>query len=251
MANAEKNGDKDRKFFFDLHNFDDPAGANDEPPPPTYSQDDLSSAQAVAMEQGRQKGLNEANNSREQKVAQLLQQISTQFATLFAAEQERESRYEEEVILLTLTALDKLFPTLNDTIGPLEMEQAVTRILQSAVDQSEITIRVHPDFTQDIEGLLAPFRAKDVNPPNFHIIGDETLGPGDCRLSWADGGAVRDAQALSQTIRNELLSLLPEKPPETVTPDATMPENNDINEEVRAESPTDDSSDAPSGDENE
>lgn len=242
MGNAQKDPDKnDRKFFFDLHDFDAPDVQPEAapPPPPTFSQEELEAARMTAQEQGRQKGLNESAASREQKVAQLVQQISTQFATLFAAEQERESRYEEEVILLVLQTLDKLFPSLTERLGPYEMQQAVARVLKTASDQSEITIRVAPDFVSDIEAVIAPIRNKDINPPSFHIVPDDALDIGDCRLQWRDGGAVRNAAHLSSAIRDSLLALLPETlrvEPPVESADGTDAINNDINEPDTPES---------------
>lgn len=258
MANPQKDPN-DRKFFFDLHNFDESSAqgeAEAPPPPPTFSQDELEAARMLAFEQGKQKGLNDANASREQKVAQLVQQIATQFATLFAGEQERESRYEEEVILLTLQSLSKVFPAMNERIGPFEAQQAIARILKTAADQSEITIRIHSDFTQDVEAIIAPIRDKDINPPSFHIIGDDTLDPGDCRLSWSDGGAVRNAELLSSAITDALMNLLPESAlpalaHENGDTQGTDAKNDDINEEVPAESTQDGPAEPESGESHE
>lgn len=247
MGNAQQDPDKNtRKFFFDLNNFDEPDAPaieeNAPPPPPVFSLDELDAAKTLSHEQGKQIGINEERASREQRVAQLLQQISTQFATLFAAEQERISRYEEEAVMLTLQVLEKIFPAMNEKIGPYEAQQAIARVLKTATDQSEITIRIHPDYTGDIEAIVAPLRAKDINPPNFHIIGDASLGPGDCNLAWTDGGAVRDAEALASLIAGNLMALLPETAlgAQNTAPDADMggtkAENDDINEEVQAES---------------
>lgn len=246
MGNTQKDPDRnDRKFFFDLHDFDAPEVEPEEapPPPPTYSQEEIEAARLTAQEQGRQKGLSESAASREQKIAQLLQQISTQFATIFAAEQERESRYEEEVIALVLQSLDKLFPSLNERLGLYEMQQAIARVLKTASDQSEITIRVAPDFVADTEAVIAPIRNKEINPPNFHIVPDDTLDAGDCRLQWRDGGAVRNAAHLAAAIHDTLLSLLPDtfrmEPPSEST-DRTDAVNNDINEPDTPESPESD-----------
>lgn len=258
MANPQKDPDKNtRKFFFDLNNFDEAdAPAEEEnapPPPPTFSTDELEAAKTLAHEQGRQIGANEERASREQRIAQLLQQVSTQFSTLFTGEQERESRYEEEAVMLTLQVLEKIFPALNEKIGPYEAQQAIARVLKTAAGQSEITIRIHPDYAQDIEAIIAPLRDKDINPPSFHIIGDATLGPGDCRMSWSDGGAVRDAPALADVIAENLMALLPE----TVSApqyagdgadmDGTDAQNDDINEEVQAESSPDETAAQDSG----
>lgn len=256
MDNARKDPNKsDRKFFFDLHDFDvADSGPNTPPPPAVYSQEELEAARTIAHEQGHQKGLNEANASREQKITQLVQQISTQFATLFAAEQERESRFEEDVIALVVQSLDKLFPSLSERLGPYDMQQAVSRVLKTVSDKSEITIRVAPDFVADIEAIVAPIRDKDINPPNFHILGDASLSAGDCRISWADGGAVRDTALLSAGIRDALLALLPEETRATLSSadpeqqaEGTKAINNDIKEEIIAESPPEDSEPQDSG----
>lgn len=244
MGNTQKDPDRnERKFFFDLNDFDAPEVKPDAPPPPpTYSQDEIEAARLTAQEQGRQKGLNEAAASREQKITHLVQQISTQFATLFAAEQERESRYEEEVISLVLQALDRLFPSLTERIGPYETQQAITRVLKTAADQSEITIRVAPDFVADVEAVIAPIRNKDINPPSFHIVPDDTLDAGDCRLLWQDGGAVRNAAGLAGAIHDSLLALLPDTfqtqalPADDESAHGTDAVNDDINKEIVAES---------------
>ena len=251
MGNAQQDPDKNtRRFLFDLNNFDEPDAPVDveeaPPPPPTFSTDELEAAKTIAHEQGRQIGMNEERASREQKIAQLLQQVSTQFATLFAAEQERISRYEEEAVTLTLRVLGKIFPAMNERIGPYEARQAIARVLKTAGGQSEITIRIHPDYTRDIEAIVAPLRDKDVNPPNFHIIGDDSLSPGDCSLSWTDGGAVRDAAALADLISDSLMALLPDVVP-AAEENRTDAQNDDINEEVQAESSPDDTAAQESG----
>lgn len=256
MANPQKDSDKDRKFFFDLHDFTDPNEKGGKHATPVFSAEEMEAARQSSFDQGRLKGLNEANASREQTIANTLQQIAAQFAVMFAGEQEREMRYEQEAVLLTLRTLEKLFPAMNEKIGAFEAEQAVRKVLKSAADQSEISIRIHPDFTGDIEAIVAPLRNKDVNPPTFHIIGDAALAPGDCRLSWADGGAVRDAAFLARTIKADLMDLLPgvesgpEEEEESTTAEATPAENNDINEEVRPESPDSGPESEPAGETN-
>lgn len=235
MNSADKLPDndprKDRKFFFDLNRFDEPEEEeeNAPPPPPTFSQEELNKARQEGFDEGRTQALKEAAESREQMIALTLQQISTQFATIFAGEAERETTYEHEALALSIQALQKIFPVMNDVLGAHEVEKTIRTVLKSASDQSEITIHVPPDYVSDIEKIVAPLRDKDINPPSFHVRGDDTLKEGDCWLAWKDGGAVRDAHAISDTVLKEITALLEAARPMSDVPAA---QKDDIKEQA-------------------
>jgi flagellar assembly protein FliH len=192
-----------QKFFFDVNIFDE--GYIDpsipvEPLPPVYSQQDLQSSQQQAFERGRQQGLKEAAESREQTVAQILGKIAHDMGRLFSAEDAREQLYEDEALRLASAILEKLFPALHDKYGMDELKPAIASVLATREGQTEVLIEVHEndlaEITQQLENLTAP----SGQAIRYTVRVRAGLQPHACRITWKDGGAVRDSQALAVEI---------------------------------------------------
>ena len=219
-----------KKFLFDLNSFDEPEPVEPEDLPPTFSEDELAAARATSHEQGYTEGKAEgtrlAVQSREQLTANTLRSISESFAVLFAAEYEREAVYERESLRLALAALDKLFPLLNSRFGPEEVRTIILNVLQSRSRQSAVTIEVSAEDAPHVESLLAGHWSDPESAPRYRILAGKDLKPGQCRLAWEDGGAVRDAEALAAKIRAAFTDLLG---PDDV-PGVSAGQNNAINE---------------------
>lgn len=216
------------KFLFDLNNFDTVEDEAEEiieeeievePPPPTFSEDDLEAARATAHANGVREGIAEERERREQKTAELLEKIADNFSSLFAAEQYRERQYEEEAVRLTLETINIALPALTPLIGTETLKTVIADNLKKQSDQSEIIIELHPDDIPPIKELLTTLWKEGENAPRYKIIENENTEKGACSLSWADGGLVRDPAKTTKAIRDELQSLL------------TKPQNNAIKEE--------------------
>jgi flagellar assembly protein FliH len=200
---------KEEKYFFNANIFDEDRidDANAEPPPPVFSEAELDAAKQKSLQEGRRVAAEEAKASREQFIAQLLQKIEQDLPTLFAAEQKRERTYEQEAVRLTLYLFEKLFPLYNEKQGFAELKDAMTHVLRRQENQKQITVVVAPSCAKEIEkhiatlGFSAPGR-------EFTVKGDETLAEGAFRLSWSDGGAVRDSEALAEEIKASLQQVL-------------------------------------------
>lgn len=232
-----------RKFLFDLHSFDEPEPEPEVPVAvaPTFSEDELAAARseehAAGYAEGKAEGTRLAVQSREQLTANTLRTISESFTMLFAAEYDREKTYEQEAVRLTLSALEKLFPTLNSRFGQDEVKQVILSVLQSSARRSTITIEVSADDAQSIEDMLAKHWPDPESAPRYRVLAQPELHPGQCRMGWEDGGAVRDAPMLADKIAGALAALLE---------GVSAPQNNAINEQDAGESPA---TDTPTGEE--
>lgn len=208
------NHNKDQKFLFDRHIFDAPPKEEIvedlPPPPPTFSEEELAAAKDIAFEQGRQQGQREQVESREQFIAQSLETIARNFSHLFAAETVRESVFEKEALRLALSALDVLFPTLNDRLGHEEVHRSIEKTLTAHRKTKEINIRVPVGTKGEIETLITRIRTGEHDEVLWRVTEDLALAPGDCSLEWSDGGAVRDSRRAARDIRTALESLLGE-----------------------------------------
>lgn len=202
---ADTKNKKPEKFLFDSNSFDVPKeDENQEPEAPVFSEEELAQAQRTSFEQGRAQGLKEAEESREKHVSTLIESITLDLKSLFSTEDEREKRFEHEVAHLCKTIFEKAFPAINKDQGLNEVISILQDILSAQQDQPTILIEVNNDFVSDIENAVQTIQKEFYGSGTIEIIGKEELSDGDCRLSWKDGGASRDAQALYEQIINSL-----------------------------------------------
>lgn len=204
-----------QKFLFDLNCFDDGYVEEvipEEPPPPTFSEEELAEAERAAHERGRREALAEAAASREKHVADLLGTISRSFSSLFGAEAERAARYETEAVIVARAVFSRLFPALNARHGLEEVASMIAGAMENRRGGGEIVLEIHPDYRGDIEKRLESVRQAQRSTDIITLRGDDTLGPGDCRMRWEDGGAARDVGALAEEIGVILEQLLAGKP---------------------------------------
>lgn len=245
MAENKEHGQPIKKFLFDLNCFDEPDPVDPADIAPTFSEEQLSAARAEGYAEGHATGTAEGKSeatrvavqSREQLTANTLRTISESFTMLFAAEYDREKTYEQEAVRLTLSALQKLFPVLNQRFGQEEIRQVIMSVLESSARRSMITIEVSTDDAQSIESMLAAHWSDPEAAPRYRVLAQPDLHPGQCRMNWEDGGAVRDAQRLADKITQALDALLEgAQAPMTAHEDVPAPSNNAINEQDTGES---------------
>lgn len=198
--------------MFDLRRFDEPEIVEPEEIIPTFTEEELAAARAEAMEQGRAEGHRQANQanaaSREQLTANALRTISESFTTIFAAEYDREKKYEQESVQLTLGVLEKLFPVLNASFGQDEIRAIIMKVLKSRAKKSLVTIEVCPDDAPSIEETLAAYWTDPETAPRYRVLSNPSFRAGQCKMGWEDGGAVRNAEELAENIRLTLTALL-------------------------------------------
>ncbi len=235
-------GNNERKFLFDVNIFDAPPKEEIvedlPPPPPVFSEEELAAAKDVSFEQGRVQGQTEQRESREQFIAASLDKIAQGFSHLFAAETVRESIFEKEALRLTIEALDRLFPVLNEKLGPEEVHRAIEKTLVSHRKTKEIAIRVVPGTRGEIEALISRIRSDEHDEVLWRVIEDDTLAQGDCALEWSDGGAIRDSRRAAADIRRNIEKILGEEVPVSLDIDNSEPAPSDVLLKETNESPS-------------
>lgn len=191
---------KDKKFKFDMHNFDEEVyvdpNQEEEPPAPTFSEEELAAAKAEAFAQGKQEGITESKASIEQKISQLLENLTTQYRPFYDAENAREKIYEIESVKLCYAVCKKLFPLYEKKHGQEELKAAISQVLTKHQGQNKISITVNPDAQSAIEEHLNTI-SQDVE---FEVNADPELDFMSCKLKWKDGGAVRHAKQQADEI---------------------------------------------------
>lgn len=203
---------KTEKYYFDLHIFDEPdpqqqaEAEEEEPPPPTYSQEELDEARQQGHAEGKQAGRDEALSELQATMNATLETLGKQLQQLHKQEQAREHAYEREALDLVRNLLDTLFPGLAGKYGQEEMLTFIQDVIQHNGDASKIRIDLSPQEHETLQDHIRNHAPEEL----LEIRANDSLAPGDCRIEWQDGGAVRDQSAQLDAIREHIDAILAE-----------------------------------------
>jgi flagellar assembly protein FliH len=216
-----------RKYLFD-QSFDHPQGPvavrfQRHPMEPTFTQTQLEAACAKAREEGHQAALAEAAGGIDGRLAQAAETLVAGLTSL--AEQEEEIRREAETraveLLRMVTA--KAVPALVRKEPLADLEAMVVDCLREAADEPRIVLRLPPDLFEPMRERLGAITQAHGFAGKFVLLVDESIGPADGRLEWADGGAERNPRRLAEDIDAALSRALlnPVSAPEPSTKETT------------------------------
>jgi flagellar assembly protein FliH len=185
-----------KKFLFDI-SFDAPNADIRQRGPVTpaevaITRADLNAAVAQAHTEGHVAGLAEATAQHEQRIGEALATMAQQIAAMFAAKDEARRESERTTIELTRTIAGKLFPTLVRQGALTELEAIVAQCVREAIAEPRLVLRVPDTIFEAAQQRMAPLATSLGFPGKLIILVDDELGPSDCRVEWADGGAERD-----------------------------------------------------------
>ncbi len=186
--------------------FDAPAGvtvldeAADEqqPSPPSFTEADLAAARAEAYAEGHRRGLAQAAADRAEVTRQLLATIAQRLQEGNGEAARAAEVAAEGVARLLLGTLAALLPSLFARHGAAEVAALAKALLPALHGETEVTVEVAPALVREVahalEGLDLAQRAA------LTLRATETVAPGDVRILWRDGAAVRDGAALWRAV---------------------------------------------------
>ncbi|MBT5109289.1 MAG: hypothetical protein HOM25_11455, partial [Rhodospirillaceae bacterium] len=223
-----------RPFLFDLdfgaaeNQTDDPPEVEEEPPAPTFSEEELQAAKQDGYNTGHADGIHEAIAGLEHRIAESLDVATTAFSRLTAAQAEANKQIALDGLRLAATVVEKMMPELVRRHGVEEIESAVAEVLENIIDEPSVTVTVHEDLMEPMAERLRLVGKNSGLEDRLIVIGDPTLGLSDCRISWGEGGAERNADAIWSRVDETLdrnLAPTPEEPaPEELAPEEITPE---------------------------
>lgn len=176
-----------------------------EPPPPPITQAMLDEAVAAAHEDGLRAGRAEAAEAREAArhamQATLINQLSDAEAQLRGAVETAGS----QLAALVLATLDAGFPALRARHGAAELSRFTRDIVGLLAQEPRIVIRIHPDMRAVLDDVLAALEPE--RREAILVEARDSLPPGDARIAWRHGMAVRDTEAMRQRLAETLAPL--------------------------------------------
>jgi flagellar assembly protein FliH len=120
------------------------------------------------------------------------------------------ARYEAErnAIGLAVAVGRKLASGLLAQQPAAELEALLTDCLASLEGVPHLVVRCRTDLADRVRELATQRIASSGFTGRLIVIGDPELALGDGRIEWADGGLVRDQQAISAAIDNRIAAYL-------------------------------------------
>jgi flagellar biosynthesis/type III secretory pathway protein FliH len=197
-GNAKPRPGRNWSALFD-EDFDKPTRA---PQPkvvePVYSSDDITGAREAAWQEGHAAGLQEAEADTCAVTQKLIETIAGQLETARATATEIAEQSAEELARLLLDSLAAILPTLCAQHGEAEVQAVVRAVLPALTQEPAITIRANPHermvIAQEMERLEPELAAR------VQIVPTDAIAPGDVRITWRNGAATRNAEALWQQV---------------------------------------------------
>jgi flagellar assembly protein FliH len=162
-------------------------------------------AESQAYRQGFAAGQDQAQQEAAQRIAAALAVISDGLARLDGALTAIETRLETEAVQVAVAVAAKLAPALIAREPFAEVSALAIDCFHHLVSTPHISVRIGPDIHELAKEKIEEVARARGFEGRLAIVCDETLGSGDCRIEWADGGVIRDQAATASAI-NEMVS---------------------------------------------
>jgi flagellar biosynthesis/type III secretory pathway protein FliH len=187
-----------------------PKPAAEAPPPeppepeivePVYTAAELESAR----DEGRAAGRAETEHGLAATRTHMMGLIATGMDDARSAAAQVAEAVAAEVARTLLTALAACLPALCAQHGATELRALARAVLPVLVDEPRITVRVNPSMAAAMMTEIAALDSEIAE--RIVLLPTEQLEPGDGRVSWQEGSAVRDAGRARAAVEDALAAL--------------------------------------------
>ncbi|MBV8071585.1 MAG: hypothetical protein JO270_16870 [Acidobacteriaceae bacterium] len=165
---------------------------------PVYTAADLDTVRVTAWREGYSAGSAEAGQHLDRAVHQALDGIRAAFDKASDEVDRKLGRAADEIARLFMSALAVVLPTLSARYGEEEARAIVRTILPMLSKERVITIHVSSAISSALRDEIS--RVDPDFLSRVRVVAADSMLPGDVRVSWADGEAIRDAAALWREI---------------------------------------------------
>lgn len=179
------------------------------PPPPTFTEEELSAAKAAAFAHGQAAGRNEVETGLLQRVAGLVAAMEVHMTDLARQETARQERFARDAAALAIAMLRKLSPALVAKNGLAEIEHLIAATFEEQADEPRVVIRVHDTMLDPLQARIGVLAESRQFAGRLVLLAEPSLGPGDVRVEWADGGAERRVAVVLETMERLIAEAVP------------------------------------------
>lgn len=194
------------KFTFDLDL------AHTPPANKTMPEHEFEQLVATAREEGYRQGLAAGQSNVEAQAATTLaksaEKLAAQAAQMVQAIESYEKRHLEQSVGLATSVGRKLAAHLIAREPQTELAALLSECMASLEAAPHLVIRCHPDLCDAMKAIAEDRIKISGFAGRLIVLGDPEIGLGDGRIEWADGGLVRDINAISSEINTRVSAYL-------------------------------------------
>ena len=159
----------------------------------------------AARDEGRAAGRIEAERGLAAARGHMLGLLATGVADAKDAAAAVVEAAAEGVAKCMLGALAACLPALCERHGADELRALARYVLPAMHDEPRITVRVNPHMIAAMQAEVAALDSEIAE--RVHLLPTDAIAPGDARISWAEGSAVRDAGRARLAVEDALAAL--------------------------------------------
>jgi len=157
-------------------------------------------AESQAYRNGFAAGQAQAKTEAAEHVASALGLIADSLDRLHRALAGIEARLETEAVEVAVAVAGKLAPELIAREPFTEISALATECFRHLVTTPHLVVRVGADICDTARAKLEEIAKARGFEGRLAVHSEAAMTPGDCRIEWADGGIVRDRDAIRATI---------------------------------------------------
>lgn len=141
-------------------------------------------------------------------LAQSAEKLGDQVARMVASIEQYEKQHLAQSVDLAASVARKLAAHLVARQPHTEMAGLIAECMASLENAPHLVIRCHPDLCDALKAITEERMRMSGFSGRLVVLGDPDIRLGDGRIEWADGGLVRDINAISNEINTRISAYL-------------------------------------------
>jgi len=160
----------------------------------------LKKAETSAFRRGEADGRKAARDADSARLTAAVESLGARLAEALAQADSRAAVTEREGVALALALARKIAGAAVARAPMAEIEAAAEACFLELRQAPHVAVRVTPDVVERVREQLASMAHERGFAGRLIVLGDPDVAKGDVRLEWADGGVVRDSEAVARAI---------------------------------------------------
>ncbi len=167
-------------------------------------------AEGVAL--GRAQAEAEAAAAAARHETKVLERLCERLAEAAGERDQIAQTAESGALALAASALRKALPAFHRRLAETEIEALLADVAGRMAEPLTLTLAVHPDLAASLQVRLEAVATKCRLTGRLVLAAERGIAEGDCRITWAGGGAERELSALLGRIDNIVRTVAGDEP---------------------------------------
>lgn len=180
---------------------------------PRFTEEEMQAATQESfcngLNQGVEEGRAQALGGIENDCQQALTAIGGQLPKLFAQIDKKLQGSQEQVKALVLTVLEKLFPTLDQSLAGEEVKKIVAECLARLPKEPKVILTLHASLLESLKPRIEALVRQSGFEGRLVFLSMLHGNLSDVTVEWGEGGAERNTESLKDNITALIEAALP------------------------------------------